>query len=219
MTAGFAREGRAREWGPELDPWQERFLRASLVDPDVLARSGARLGRALARGSKVRIPHPNGTDLEVARSGAATRVQDGRPHSWTKGDSPFGMLTNLPAGSTDVVLDSRTAERRFRANRRTNIWWSWHAGGTVEFSGGQLSSYSFQDGEEAFVRQYRRASAGKDRIRAFTLGLNPTAREVPYLEKWGRGCVSLQIGGNRLRSSPAGLAIPGLRGRIWTSGR
>ncbi len=197
MTAGFAMEVRARAWGPELDPWQERFLRASLVDPDVLARSGARLGRALGRGSKVRITHPNGTDLEVARSGAAPRVQDGRPHSWTQGDSPYGRLTNLPAGSTDVVLDSRTAEGRFRANRRTNIWWSWHAGGTVEFSGGQLSSYSFQDGEEAFVRQYRRASAGKDRTRALTLGLNPAAREVPYPEKWERGCVSLQIGGNR----------------------
>jgi hypothetical protein len=107
------------------------------------------------------------------------------------------MLTNVPAGSVDFVLDSKTAEGTFRANRRTNIWWTWHAGGTLEFAGGRLGSYSFEDGEKEFVRQYTKGSAGKERTSALTLGLNPAIKDVPNLEKWERGCVSLQIGGNR----------------------
>jgi hypothetical protein len=97
----------------------------------------------------------------------------------------------------DVALDSTTAEGSFRANRRTNIWWTWHAGGTLEFAGGELMSYSFAEGGEEFARQYKNGSTGKDRASALTVGLNPAVKDVPNLEKWERGCVSLQIGGNR----------------------
>jgi hypothetical protein len=107
------------------------------------------------------------------------------------------MLTSIPAGFVDFVLDSETAEGTFRANRRTNIWWNFHAGGCLEFAGGRLASYSFEDGEKEFVRQYSKGSEGKDRASALTLGLNPAVNDVPNLEKCERGCVSLQIGGNR----------------------
>ena len=199
MTTGFATEKRARQWGLDLERWEESFLRASLVDPQVMAQSGSRLARGLSRGKTVRITHPNGTDLEVALAGVAPRLQDGRPHPWTPKDSDSGMLTNIPAGFVDVVLDSRTAEGTFHANRRTNIWWSWHAGGTLEFTGGKLTSYSLEGGDGEFARQYKVATAGKDRASALSFGLNPAIRDVPNLEKWERGCASLQIGGNRGR--------------------
>jgi hypothetical protein len=107
------------------------------------------------------------------------------------------MMTSIPAGFADVILDSKTAEGSFRANRRTNIWWNWHAGGTLEFTRGKLTSYSFENGAEEFVRQYENASAGRDRASALSFGLNSAVRDVPNLEKWEGGCVSLQIGGNR----------------------
>ncbi len=197
MTTGFVTEGRARKWGVDRARWEEDFLRASLVDPGELAKTGSRLCRALSRGKKVRISHPNGTDLEVALAGVAPRLQDGRPHPWTKGSSPSGMLTNIPAGFVDVVLDSRTAEGSFHANRRTNIWWSWHAGGRLEFADGKLTSYALEEGEEELARQFTKATRGKDRTSALSFGLNPVVVDVPNLEKWERGCVSLQLGGNR----------------------
>jgi leucyl aminopeptidase (aminopeptidase T) len=197
MTAGFVTEGRARQWGLDRAQWEESFLRASLIDPDEMAKSGARLCKALSLGKKVRITHSNGTDLEVALTGVAPRLQDGRPHPYGKRDSPSGMLTNIPAGFVDFILDSKTAEGRFHANRRTNIWWNWHAGATLEFADGKLTSYSFEDGEVEFARQYKNGTAGKDRTSALTFGLNPAVRDVPNLEKWERGSVSLQIGGNR----------------------
>ena len=197
MTAGFATEGRARRWGLDAGAWQESFLRATLADPTEMARAGARLKRALSRGKTLRIRHANGTDLELGLAGVPPRVQDGRPHPWTRGASRSGMLTNVPGGSVDCVLDSRSAEGRFRANRRTNIWWNWHAGGSLEFRDGKLVSYSLDEGGPAFARQYRQGSAGRDRASAVTIGLNPAIVDVPHLEKWEGGCVSLQIGGNR----------------------
>jgi leucyl aminopeptidase (aminopeptidase T) len=197
MTTGFVTEGRARQWGLDRTRWEESVLRSCLVDPEQIAKSGAWLEKALSRGKKVRITHRNGTDLEVALAGVAPRLHDGRPRPWRKRASLSGMMETIPAGYVDFVLDSRTAEGRIQANRRTNIWWNWHVGGTLEFSDGKLASYSFEVGEEEFARQFKAGSAGKDRASALTFGLNPTVEDVPNLEKWEHGCVSLQLGGNR----------------------
>jgi leucyl aminopeptidase (aminopeptidase T) len=197
MTDGFVTEGRARQWGVDRAQWEERMLRATLVDPEELAKSGARLCKALSHGRRVRITHSNGTDLEVALTGATPRLLDGRPRPWEPRSSRSGMMQNIPAGFVGLPLDSKTAEGRIHANRRTNIWWNWHAGGTLEFAGGKLASHSFEEGEEAFDRQYKHATVGKDRASALSFGLNPAVRDVPNLERWERGCVSVQIGGNR----------------------
>jgi leucyl aminopeptidase (aminopeptidase T) len=197
MTTGFATEGRARQWDTDLATWERSVQRASLVDPQELAKPGVRLGRALSRGKKVRITHPNGTDLEVALAGSAPRLHDGRPHPYRKGDSPSGMLEQVPAGVVDVALDSKTAEGSFRANRRTNIWWEWHAGGALEFADGKLTAYSFEEGEEGFLRQYKQGTPGKDRTSVLKFGLNPAVKDVPNLETVEGGSVSVQIGGNR----------------------
>jgi leucyl aminopeptidase (aminopeptidase T) len=197
MTEGFMTEGRARAWGRDLSQWEESAARASLVDPQELANSGARLRKALSRGKKVRITHSNGTDLEVALERVAPRLTDGRPRPYRKGDPPSGMLQQVPAGTLDVALDSRTAEGSLRANRRTNIWWTVHSGGRLEFTGGRLSAYSFEEGEGEFLRQYRSGTAGKDRTSVLKLGLNPAVKDVPNLETVEGGSVSLQIGGNQ----------------------
>jgi leucyl aminopeptidase (aminopeptidase T) len=197
MTAAFATEGRAREWGVDRAQWEESVLKASLVDPDELAIRGARLSKALSRGKKVRITHANGTDLEVALARIAPRLTDGRPHPYRPGDPDSGMMQQSPAGTLDVALDSKTAEGSFHANRRTNIWWQWHAGGTLEFGAGKLASYSFENGGEDFARQYRKGTAGKDRTSLLKFGLNPAVEDDPNLETVEGGSVSLQIGGNR----------------------
>ncbi|MGA7923981.1 MAG: hypothetical protein WCA77_08405 [Thermoplasmata archaeon] len=204
MTVGFVTERRAKQWGVDLDQWEESMLQASLIDPQEMARSGARLSKALTRGKKVRITHSNGTDLEVALAGAAPRLLDGRPHPWDKRLAPSGMLQQNPAGSVGVALDSKTGEGTFHANRRSNIWWNWHAGGTLEFANGKLTSYSFEDGEGEFARQYKNGTAGKERASALTFGLNPAVKDVPNLETIECGSVSLQIGANRFLSGTNG---------------
>jgi leucyl aminopeptidase (aminopeptidase T) len=199
MTAGFVTDDRARRWDLDRADWEESVLRASLADPEALAKSGARLSKALSRGKKVRITHPNGTDLEVALDGrVAARLTDGRPHPHRKGDAPSGMLQPVPSGTLDVALDSKSAEGTFQANRRTNIWWNVHSGAKLEFADGKLISYSFDEGAPEFARQYKRGSAGKDRTSLLKFGLNSMVPDdVPNLETVEGGSVALQIGGNR----------------------
>lgn len=196
VALGFATEGRARQWGLDRAQWEERILRACLTDPLETAKRGARIVRALSRGKKVRITHSNGTDLEVALAGGAPRLQDGTPHPRDKRYGPSDMLAQVPAGRIDVALDSKTAEGVIHANRRTNIWWHWTAGGTLEFVDGRLASYSFEEGQAEFVRQFKRGTPGKDRTGSLTFGLNPVARNVPILETVEGGCVTLVLGRN-----------------------
>jgi leucyl aminopeptidase (aminopeptidase T) len=197
MTEGFVTSGRAKKWGVDRVAWKESLTRACLVDPQETAKKGARLSKALSRGKKVRITHSNGTDLEVGLARIAPRVTDGRPHPYHKGDPSSGMVQQMPAGTLDVALDSKTAEGSFRANRRTNVWWNWHSGGVLEFAGGKLTSYSLDYGEERVSRGYQSATAGKDRASLLKLGLNPAARDIPNLETIESGSVSLQIGTNQ----------------------
>jgi leucyl aminopeptidase (aminopeptidase T) len=197
MTAGFVTVGRARKWGLDRPQWEESVLRACLVDPEETAKSGARLCKALSRGKKVRITHSNGTDVEVALGGGVPRLHDGRPHPQDKRYGRYGMMASIPGGRVDVTLDSKTAEGSIHANRRTNIWWSTHAGGTLEFADGKLTSSTFEDGEEEFARQYKNGTKGKDRPSELKLGLNPAVQDVPNLEDIERGGVTLVVGGGR----------------------
>jgi leucyl aminopeptidase (aminopeptidase T) len=197
VAIGFATEGRAKQWGLDRAEWEESILRACLTDPVETAKRGARLVRALSRGTKVRITHPNGTDLEVALAGGAPRLYDGTPHPGDKSYGPSDMLGQIPGGRIDVALDSKTAEGRIHANRRTNIWWYWSDGGTLEFSNGTLRSFSFDHGMEEFARGFKNGTRGKDRTGSLTLGLNPAARDVPNLENIELGSVTLVVGRNQ----------------------
>ncbi len=196
VTIGFATEGRARQWGLDRAEWEDRILRACLTDPAENARRGARVMRALAAGRKVRIRHSNGTDLEVALAGKPPRLQDGTPHPRDKRYGPSDMLSQIPGGRVDVALDSKTAEGQIHANRRTNIWWYWSDGGTLEFADGKLTSYSFDHGGEEFARRYRTGTAGRDRTGTLMIGLNPAAADVPNLETIELGCTTLVVGRN-----------------------
>jgi len=197
VAIGFATEGRAKQWGLDRGQWEENILRACLTDPVETAKGGARLYQALSRGRRVRITHSNGTDLEVGLAGGAPQLHDGMPHPRDKRYGPTDMLSQIPAGRVAVALDSKTAEGIIHANRRTNIWWHWTAGGTLEFSAGKLASYSFEQGEEEFASQYRKGTAGKNRTGSLTIGLNPAATNVPHLENVELGCVTLSLGRNQ----------------------
>ncbi len=197
MTTGFVTAGRARQWGLNLARWSGQMLRASLTDPELLARRGRRLAQALARGRTVRITHANGTDLELGLGSTAPRVLDGRPRPFRTGDSPSGMLQQVPAGAVQVALDAKTAEGEIQANRRTNIWWNWSSGGTLRFAKGRLASYGFdEEGGTPFARQYATGTAGRDRTGYLTFGVNPDVRDVANLETIEEGSVTLAVGRN-----------------------
>lgn len=200
MGVGFVTDARARQWGVSRDQWMESTLRGCLVDPKVISDNGRRLARAFRGGKKVRITHPNGTDLEVGLAGTPSRIYEGRPHPRDRTYSPYDMLGNVPGGTFRIALDSKTAEGKVLATRRSYdlTWYPWatYARGSFEFSKGQLTSFAFEEGARAFAKQYARGKPGKDRTGSLSIGLNPKVQNVPFMEGEERGVVELTVGGN-----------------------
>ncbi|HZY91434.1 MAG TPA: hypothetical protein VFG07_01470 [Thermoplasmata archaeon] len=200
MATGWVTDSRARHWKVSKEAWRNGLLEACLADPAKMAASGRRLSRALSGSKKIRITHPNGTDVEVALAGAAARIYNGSPHPRDRAYNEYDMMANFPDGRLRVALDSKTAEGRVVSTYRSydQVWYPWatYSGGTFEFSGGKLVSFSFKGGGAEFAKHYAKGTPGKDRPGSLSIGLNPVIQNLPYLEDRERGCVQLAVGGN-----------------------
>ena len=203
MALGWVTDSRARHWGVSKARWTKGILEACLADPKEMGSTGRRLARVFSGTKKIRITHPNGTDLEIASAGQLPTVYDGFPHPKDPAYMMSDMLANFPDGRLRIPLDARTAEGRIVATYPSyeDSWFPWasYLGGTFEFSDGKLTSHSFEDGETAFAQRYAKGRPGKDRPGLLTIGLNPKIRNVPSLEVLERGCVELVVGYNNLR--------------------
>ena len=200
MDSGFVTDARVRHWGVREKPWRDGMLQACLADPKDMAQSGRRLARSLTGRQRIRITHPNGTDLEVAAAGVPSRIYDGTPHARDRAFSPYDMLSNLPGGEFRIALDSETAEGTIVATEPSYdlTWYPWqtYRGGRFTFANGKLTSFSFEEGEAEFAQHYAAATPGKDRTGLLSIGLNPRARKLPYADGIERGSVQLSVGAN-----------------------
>lgn len=200
MAMGWVTDSRARQWEVSKRRWMKALLEGCLANPEEIAKTGKRLARALTGTKKVHITHPNGTDLEVALAGVPPRLYEGYPHPKDRAYGQYGMMANFPDGRIRLALDAKTAEGVIVSNRRSydETWFPWvvYSGGAFEFSDGKLTSFSFEEGESAFARNYARGTPGKDRAGSLTIGLSPNLDNVPYLEHSGRGVVEFAVGRN-----------------------
>ncbi|MCI4358347.1 MAG: hypothetical protein L3J99_04885 [Thermoplasmata archaeon] len=200
MDMGFVTDTRARQWGVRTKTWTNRLLEGCLVDPKELAANGKRLSRSFSGTKKVRITHPNGTDVEVALAGVPARIFEGYPHPRDKAYGPYDMMANVPAGKFLVALDAKTAEGRIVSTHPSYdlTWYPWqrYSGGTFEFSEGKLASFSFEHGEAEFAKHYAQGTPGKERTGQLEIGLNPKIKDVPYADDKERGRIRLRVGGN-----------------------
>jgi leucyl aminopeptidase (aminopeptidase T) len=219
MAVGWVTDTRARHWGVRKERWMDGLLEGCLADPKEMTEYGNRLARAFTGRKKVRITHPNGTDVEVALAGVPPTIYDGYPHPKNKAYSGAGMMANLPEGRLRIPLDAKTAEGRIVSSYPSydESWFPWasYSGGSFEFSEGKLTSFSFEEGEAAFARRYAQGKRGRDRTGLLTIGLNPKIRNSPSLEPMERGCVQLVVGANNIQG---GSKTPNDTGSISLAG-
>lgn len=219
MATGWITDARARKWEVGREVWRKRVLTAGLADPKEISRNGRRLARAFRPKAKVRITHPNGTDLEVALGAAAPRIFDGYPHPRDRRYNEYDMMANFPEGRLTVALDSRTAEGRIVATSPSyeEVWFPWtrFSGGRFDFARGKLTRFRFEDGQAGFAERYTKSGPGRDRTGSLRIGLHPTIRGVPYLEEMVRGSLQLGVGGNQ---HLGGSNPSDFRGRITLAG-
>ncbi|MGI0071382.1 MAG: hypothetical protein ACRECT_04855 [Thermoplasmata archaeon] len=203
----------AARYGVDATAWEAELVRASLVDPRRLEAIGRRLARRLARARRVRVRHPNGTDLEVERVPRPPIVEAGRPG--VRGAAPAGRV---PAGLLVVALRKGRASGTWEANRPAYDRYTVPpvaVGGRFEFRAGRLTGFAFDRGGEAFAALYRPAAHGPGRPVALTVGLNPAIAHAPELPELALGTVGLVLGTSSLRpggSPSGGIRLPVLTG-------
>jgi hypothetical protein len=183
----------ATRYGVNLAVWRGEILRGSLVPPE---RLGNDLARWLARGSRgrrLRIRHPNGTDLTVGLWPGRWRAEVGDART----EAPW---RRIPSGVLLVPIAPGTAEGTWEANRPTYDRLqepSVTVGAKLRFRAGRLQSFEFDRGGEAFAAAYAAGGRGRDVPGALTIGLNPSIDLAPEVGELAAGAVGLLVGDNR----------------------
>ncbi len=188
----------AARFGVDPEAWRREVVRASLIDPERLARSARRVVRRLARARRLRVSHANGTDLTVELERGRARVEDGRVD---RADQRTGHLwTEIPSGLVAWPIREGSAEGVWEANRPVYDRFADPAVALAprfELRGGRVSEWSFDRGGEPFGAAYARAGRGRDVPGALTLGLNPALDRAPELGEIAAGSAGLLLGDNR----------------------
>jgi len=197
MTLGWASDATARAIGVSGPGWRARLTAAGMANARAMGARGQRVSRALSRGSKLRIRHPNGTDVTIPLRVVASRVDSGIAQGASRG-RPMGMMANNPSGQVIVALDPGATSGTVVSNRAV-----YNFGNLSKFSGvrwtferGALVAHEVGVGREAFESGFAKAPAGRDRLSFLSIGLNPLARELPPCEDCEEGSVLLGVGGN-----------------------
>jgi aminopeptidase len=186
----------ATAYGVNESEWRDEVVRATMVDPALLARTAAPIVRALERGKEVHVTHENGTDLTLSLAGKPARQFLG---TVTPADQkrPFGMLTTIPSGSIRIALSDKSADGTLVGNRTCYYDDGKATSPTLEFSNGRLTSAKFRSGGERFDAAFKSATPGKDRPGILSIGLNPRLHDTPQLEDVEAGAVMVSVGGNQ----------------------
>ncbi|MCI4342293.1 MAG: aminopeptidase [Thermoplasmata archaeon] len=196
MEIALAEPMNAKYHGVDLDAWRRELLTASFVDPQEMHRIGTKVSKALEKGKRVRITHPNGTDLTLGLKHRKPVVADGEIDDT---DKKRGQnVDSLPAGSVVVAVDEAVAEGRLVSNRPFRVLGQGYTaeGGEWEFKNGKLTSYRFEKGGDRFAKAYEAAPKGKEKPGLFEVGLNRLMKDAPTFEDQERGAVTLYLGGN-----------------------
>lgn len=200
IAVSDATETAAKRYGVGQKEWERELTRGSLVDPRSLELSGRRWLRRLARSRRLRVTHPNGTDLVVERGGRAPTIDSGRP------DPSVGSVWGrVPAGLLILPLDSRATEGTWETNRPAYDRFAEPPvalGGRFDFRAGRLTEFAFDRGGEQFAAATTRAGPHRTRAIALTVGLNPAISQAPEVQELADGTVGLLLGDSAYR--PAG---------------
>ena len=187
----------SRAYGVDLPTWTDQLIRGTMVSPDILARSAARVARTLARGRKLRIRNDDGTDLTLGLAGRVPRTYAGRPITGDR-KRPYDLLATLPSGAVRVALDENVGEGLLVANRTCYYDDGKATGAVFRFHEGKLTSADFDQGGDRFTKPFRTGGKGRDRPGFLAIGLNPELHDTPQVEDVERGAVMVSVGGNRL---------------------
>lgn len=208
MMVAQATEPAAKEFGLDADDWRKRMTAAGTVSGKQLAARGTRVMKALAKGSELRVRHPNGTDLTVQLKGIKSRTDSGvvTPEAMKR---RYGMLSNTPSGQVLSAVDKASAQGTFVSNRTVYLGAFRFGGQTWKFQDGKLVEHSTKIGGEMFDKNFASAPKGADVLGYFSIGLNPKSEDLPPIEDTEEGSMIIGIGGNQFVGGKSKMPFQG----------
>jgi leucyl aminopeptidase (aminopeptidase T) len=197
MSIGLMPDAFAEKFGMSGSELREKLLRAGSVDANKMARTGAKLQKAIEKGSEVRIRHPNGTDLTFRLKGVHARADTGIVDAAGK-KRRYGVLANNPTGLLMVGVDQARAVGTFVSNRAVYDTMAAKRvdGAKWTFEAGKLAKRSFGEGAKDFEKAFTKGGKGRDQLSYFSIGLNPEGKEAAPAEDTEAGVVLISVGNN-----------------------
>jgi aminopeptidase len=193
VLLGYVSRERAQAYGFEFEPWRNMVLEAGSADFGAISRKGQRLAALLSRDAQVQVSAPNGTELTFHLKGRPAKCDDGivDANDLKAGD----FMTGVPPGSSYVAPDEGSADGTFVADRPQPYLGMMTRGIRLDFHDGK-GSWSAQEGAEPIRAMYEKATGGKDRLAALSIGLNPAAKYGFLQDDLVAGSVEISIGDN-----------------------
>ncbi len=187
---------RAVKYGLNYDAWSRSVRSALRTDLSEIARVGNGIVTGLEGGREVHVTARNGTDLRFEIERRKAYLEDGIVDAE---DIKKGALyATLPAGSVTIAPRETTANGTVVFDKMalwgrvlTNVRWT--------FEDGRLTKYAAGRNLRTWQNFYEPATGDKDRIAAFSVGLNPRGRPLGLnLTDWfSAGVVGIGIGNNK----------------------
>jgi leucyl aminopeptidase (aminopeptidase T) len=193
---GYASDAQGERWNVPGALWRSQMVRAIVdVNPTVVATSGSRTARTLARGRELRITAANGTDVRLRLRRRSPWVDDGRVARPNRVQRR--IVTTVPGGTVVVAVDEGSAGGTAIADRPSFLASGRVDGGQWDLEHGRLREYWYTSGTEAFESEFASAPRGREVLGLFAVGLNPALPAgLPQAEDAPAGTVTLAIGGN-----------------------
>jgi leucyl aminopeptidase (aminopeptidase T) len=198
---GYMNKARAKRLGLDFDEWVKEEINAYDLDYDQIEKVGKRLAKIMKNGSKVKITHPNGTDLRFRlKQALKTPVVDVgvmKNQFNPKKVHRYSVLTNLPSGSVMTVPREDSAKGSVKFNLPTpsekdythEVSLSFEKDGLVsKYAGGENFKRNFKD---KFDKEKKE---DKGRLALFSIGVNPKQRVGFGYDDSAEGVVLLGIG-------------------------
>ncbi len=195
VELGTVTPQRAVKYGLNYDSWSRSVRSALNADLTEIARLGREMAARLEGATQVHVTAKNGTDIRFDVAGRPAYVEDGIVDS---DDIKKGSFwASLPAGSVAIAPRETTANGTVVFDKMA-LWGRVLTSVRWVFEGGVLKEYTVGRNKRTWENFYGAATGDKDRIAAFSLGLNPRGRPLGFnLTDWfSSGVVGIGIGNN-----------------------
>jgi leucyl aminopeptidase (aminopeptidase T) len=193
---------RAKAYGFNFTTWSAMMNAAAKVDYSKLSLSGKKLRERLSSEMKLRVTHPNGTDLEVGLENAKWNLSDGVIDEEDIRSENY--LDAIPAGSISANLNPNFSRTSGKITFNTKVPFAGKNAGKIslEFREGRVVSFTRDETSRRVRDIYDKASGDRDAIALFEIGVNPRAKVGYTVNNISSGVITVGIGSNGFVGGP-----------------